>query len=360
MLTQRKEVNFEGQNIYIGLDVHLRSWSATILTQEHHHKTFSQTPNVGILIAYLERNFPGATYYSAYEAGFCGMWIHYQLEEVNIRNIVINPADIPMKQKDQLFKDDKRDSRKIARSLRAGELTAIHIPQLKAMEDRSLIRTRQSIVKDLTRIRQRVKSMLYLYGIEIPSNLSGSSSCWSRRFILWLKEDIGLNHPSGNMALKLMIKEAESLRQLLLEVTREIRYLSISADYKVNIELLKGIPGIGLITAMNLMTQLETIQRFKNTDVLAGYAGLVPMCHSSGEKQQNGNITFRGQKNLKSALIESAWAAIKTDTALAVCYGRYCKRMNPNKAIVKIARKLLNRIFYTLKNKKQYVFGVVN
>lgn len=330
------------------------------MTQEHHHKTFSQPPDVRVLIAYLERNFSGATYYSAYEAGFCGMWIHYQLEEVSIHNIVINPADIPMKQKDQLFKDDKRDSRKIARSLRAGELTAIHIPQLKAMEDRSLVRTRQSIVKDLTRIRQRIKSMLYLYGIEIPSNLSGASSCWSGRFTLWLKEDIGLNHPSGNMALKLMIKEAESLRELLLEVTREIRYLSIRADYKGNIELLRGIPGIGLITAMDLMTQLETIQRFKNTDVLAGYAGLVPMCHSSGEKQQNGNITFRGQKNMKRALIESAWIAIKMDPALAMCYGRYCKRMNPNKAIVKIARKLLNRIFYTLKNQKQYVFGVVS
>lgn len=359
MPNQSNQLNFKGQNIYVGLDVHLKSWSVTILTQELHHKTFSQPPDAGILIAYLERNFPGATYYSAYEAGFCGVWIHRQLVEVNIHNIVINPADIPMKQKDQLFKDDKRDSRKIARSLRAGELTGIHIPEPKMMEDRSLVRTRETIVKDLTRIRQRIKSMLYLYGIEIPSNLKGSSSHWSGRFIKWLKEDIGLNYSSGNTALKLIIKEAEVLRELLLEVTKDIRYLSTSPDYKENVELLRGIPGIGLITAMNLMTQIETIQRFKNTDVLAGYAGLVPMCHSSGEKQQNGSITFRGQKNMKSALIESAWVAVKMDPALAMRYGHYCKRMNPNKAIIRIARKLLNRIFYTLKNKKQYVFGVV-
>lgn len=89
MLNQRKELNFEGQNIYIGIDVHLKSWTVTILTETMPHKTFTQPPQAQILSAYLNEHFPNADYYSAYEAGFCGFSAHYHLQECGINNIVI-------------------------------------------------------------------------------------------------------------------------------------------------------------------------------------------------------------------------------------------------------------------------------
>lgn len=64
MLNQRKELNFEGQNIYIGIDVHLKSWTVTILTETMPHKTFTQPPQAQILSAYLNEHFPNADYYS--------------------------------------------------------------------------------------------------------------------------------------------------------------------------------------------------------------------------------------------------------------------------------------------------------
>ena len=113
MQTQNKELNFEGQNIFIGLDVHLKSWNVTILTLHAFFKTFTMSPKSEKLYNYLNENFPKGDYHSAYEAGFCGFSAHYQLKKFGIANIVINAADIPTTQKEKVQKEDARDSKKI-------------------------------------------------------------------------------------------------------------------------------------------------------------------------------------------------------------------------------------------------------
>jgi transposase len=134
MQTQRTELNFEGQNIFVGIDAHLKSWTVSILSEYLSHKTFTQPANAEPLYNYLERNFPGGIYHSVYEAGFCGLWPHYRLKEMGIDNIVVNPADVPTSQKEHLQKDDPTDSRKLARSLRSGDLKAIYIPDPSTLE----------------------------------------------------------------------------------------------------------------------------------------------------------------------------------------------------------------------------------
>ena len=131
MQTQGNKLNFSGQNIYVGFDVHLKNWKVTIMTEELTHKTFSQSPKPEILFDYLKQNFPGGIYHSAYEAGYCGYWIHNKLVFLGIDSMVVNPADIPTTNKEMVQKEDKRDSRKIARSLRNGELVPIYVPSIK-------------------------------------------------------------------------------------------------------------------------------------------------------------------------------------------------------------------------------------
>lgn len=359
MLTQRTELDFKGQNIFVGIDVHLKSWTVTILTEELMHKTFTQPAKVDILNQYLRRNFPEATYNSVYEAGFSGFWAHYKLKEMGINNIVINPADVPTSQKEYLQKDDPTDSRKLARSLRSGDLRAIYIPKQSTIEDRSLVRMRATLVKDMTRFKQRIKSFLYFYGIDYPPQFEKSGTHWSKRFMTWLGEEVSLKHESGTQALKILVQEAEQQRKLLLEVLLKIRLLSRSEKYAQNIALLMTIPGIGLITSITFLVEIEDILRFENTDHFAGFVGLVPNRHSSGTKTNDGEMTFRGNKILKSLLIESSWIAARSDPALMMGYLSYVKRMEPNKAIVRIARKVLNRMYYVLKNKMEYVPGVV-
>jgi len=107
-----KRIDFRGKELFIGLDVHKKSWSVTIIVDGIEHSTFTQPPDPGCLCNYLHRMFPGASYHSAYEAGFCGYSIHRELNSLGIKNIVINAADIPTTQKDKLQKRDPVDSRK--------------------------------------------------------------------------------------------------------------------------------------------------------------------------------------------------------------------------------------------------------
>lgn len=355
METQNNKLDFTGQNIYAGFDVHLKSWSVTIMTEKLTHKTFSQPPNPEILHRYLKNNFPGGTYHSAYEAGFCGYWIHNKLKLLGVNSMVVNPADIPTTDKEKVQKEDARDSRKIARSLRNGDLKPIHVPSLKTLEDRSLVRTRATLVMDLVRNKNRIKSFLHFHGIEIPSSFSKS---WSKHFVNWL-DNISLPEKSGRYSLDAIVTSSKNLRISVLQVTRQIKELAATKEYKEQTTLLQSIPGIGLLTAMTILTELETINRFENFDKLCGFIGLIPSTHSSGDNDVVGDITPRGHSILRRAIIESAWIAARIDPALTKSYHDYCKRMEPNKAIIRIAKKLLSRIRYVLKNKTNYVYAVV-
>ena len=211
----------------------------------------------------------------------------------------------------------------------------------------------------MTRFKQRIKSSLYFFGIRYPDRFENSSSHWSRNFIRWLKEEVVLTQESGKQSLNIQIQEVEEQRKLLLLINRQIKALSASEKYARKVEMLKTIPGIGLLSAMTLLTEMETVERFENTDYFAAYVGLVPKRHNTGDVKNDGEMTFRGQAILKKLIIESAWTAARKDPALSLAYSRYVQRMNPNKAIIRIARKLLNRIYFVLKNEKEYVSCVV-
>lgn len=359
METKTKKLDFTNHNIYVGLDTHKNSWNVTILTDTLAHKTFSQQPLPKALHDYLKRNFPGANYYSAYEASYCGYWIHFQLLELGIKSIIVNPADIPTTHKEKVQKEDKRDSRKIAKCLRNGELKAIYVPTWIQIEDRSLMRSRLALVKDVRRVKNRIRSLLFFYGISVPDTFYGHGKHWSNRFIQWI-ENITDIERNGKVALIALVDQLKQLRAFELDLLKKIRTLSKTPIYKQQLKLLLTVPGIGHKTAILLLTELIDIGRFKNLDQLCSYVGIIPSTRSSGEKEIVGEITPRGHSVLRSAMIESAWIAAKTDPAMNMAYNDLCKRMKANKAITRIAKKLLNRIRYVLKNQKEYVFSVVS
>ena len=358
MQTRRNELDFKGQNIYVGFDVHSKNWRVTIMTEKLTHKTFSQPPKPEILYQYLAKNFPGGIYHSAYEAGFCGYWIHNSLKELGVNSIVVNPADIPTTNKEKVQKEDARDSRKIAKTLRSGDLKPIHVPSLKTLEDRCLVRMRSTLVKDLVRNKNRIKSFLYFHGIDIAESFKKTQTHWSRPFMMWL-DDLEMQNKSGKEALQAITTSSKNLRELVLQVTGQIRELSKTESYKEQVILLRSVPGIGLLTAMKILTEFEMITRFEDIDKLCSFIGLVPSTSSSGDKDVIGDITPRGHSVLRSAIIESAWVAVRIDPALTQSYHEYCKRMEPTKAIIRIAKKLLSRIKYVLKNKKTYAYSLV-
>ncbi len=358
MPTQFKHLDFSGQNIYVGIDTHKKQHTISVLSEEMYLKTFTQPPVAQTLSNYLRKNYPGANYFAAYEASYCGFWLQEQLQSLGVNCIVVNAADVPTSDKERRQKRDPMDSKKIGRELRSGNLSPIYVPSKKTQCDRSLIRARKKLVGDLARSKNRIKSHLAFFGIDFPPQFEKTGTHWSKRFISWLNT-LQMEYPTGELALKAQIHEAEQLRELLLKLERDIRKLSRTSHYKKNVDLLMSVPGIGRITAMTLLTELENITRFKGTDQLCAYIGLVPNVSASGEVERTGKMTKRSNRMLRNLLIESSWTAIRNDPALTLKYNELCKRMKPNKAIIRIARKLVSRIRAVLINEIAYQNAIV-
>lgn len=357
MKKKLQKKDFTGKKIFVGIDVHKKTWYATmILGEVKTSKSFPSDPRQ--LYTYLSRAYPGAELYIAYEAGFTGFWACQILNSLGANTIVVNPADIPTTNKEETNKTDKHDSMKIAKCLSAGLLRGIYVPSIHAQQDRTLLRHRDTLVKEQTRMKNRIKSDLMFYGIEISDNFAKPGSHWSQKFILWL-ESIKFKTKSGEIAFQSKIRQLKFIRQELLAITQEIRELSKTKTYKKYFDILTSAPGVGLITAMTLLTEIIDIKRFSHLDKLLSFIGLVPTERSSGEKQKKGNMTKRRNAKLRKFIIEASWIAIGNDPSLASFYSDTKIRIGAQKAIVKVARKLVSKLYYLWNNEEMYAKGVV-
>lgn len=354
---QKYNFSFKGQNIYVGIDVHLKTWHVTALTESGYKYSFAQRSDAKVLFDTLNRKFPDAHFKSAYEAGFCGFSAHYALTGLGFENIVVNASDIPTTEKEKLMKTDAVDSEKIAWALKRDELTCIHIKSREYMDDTNLIRLRQRLIKDLARQKVRTKHLLYTQGVTYPERFQKNGTHWSRCFMKWLREEVRLLSEE-KQTLLLLCDEVENTRQSILKVTREIRRLSRTDKYKDNVELLMSVPGFGLIVTMSMLTELDNDPlRFPNERAFVSILGLIPTCHDSGEKKVDGFKTYRGNKQLGPLIVEAAWVAIQRDAELSAYYLNCCQRMKPQMAIIKVARKLACKAYAVLKTKKKYVLS---
>ena len=133
-----------------------------------------------------------------------------------------------------------------------------------------------------------------------------------------------------------------------------------SKEYKQRYYLLRTITGIGPLTAASLITEIGDMKRFPSFYELNSFIGLLPMEHSSGERELKTRLTVRRHRQLRSDLVECAWTAKRTDPALSLFYAQQLKQgKEPKLIIVKIARKLLSRIRYVWLNEKPYEKGIV-
>jgi len=353
MKEKNKQLDFTGIKLFIGIDVHKNSWTITIRTNEIALKTYSMNPSPKELYRHLQKYYPNAEYYSVYEAGFCGFWIHRELINFGINSMVTNPADVPTKHKERRRRRDKVDSRKLARELAKGSLDSIYTPTKEQEALKALSRRRYQIRKRTTQIKNRIKQFLYNRGFDIPQK--SEISHWSGRFIHWLKS-IKFDQPNDWYYLNSQLIDLENERKQMKNVLKTIRELPKNNSI---IQYLKSVPGVGLITAFTFYAEIMDIKRFKNLDHLAAFIGLVPDIEASGEKTNIKGLTKRYQKYLRSLLIEAAWIASANDPALTLALSNLCKKKIKQKAIIKITKKLVNRLRSVWINQQEYVYAVV-
>jgi transposase len=350
------KANFDTQTIYVGMDVHKGSWNLGIYLNDVFVKNVHQKPNPQTMVNYLQTHYPHAKYKAAYEADKFGFWIQRQLTALGVECLVVNPADIPKSQKDSLQKTDARDARNIGLRLQSGVLRGIHIPEEEQEADRAFFRHRKKILKDLNRCKNRIKGLLAYVGIDIPEPYDNAS--WSHNFITWLKA-LHFKYSTLRRTLDYQITQMEFLRKELLSISNELRKMMREQRHKTNYYLLRSIPGIGPLTAASIIVELGNVKRFPTFNQLNSFVGFLPMEHSSGASENKLSLTVRKHRQLRSDLVESAWTAKRTDPAMALYYNEQIKRKDSKVVIIKIARKLLNRIKYVLQNQQPYEMGVV-
>jgi transposase len=129
-----------------------------------------------------------------------------------------------------------------------------------------------------------------------------------------------------------------------------------TALYQKRMEILQSIPGIGLISAMELLLELQDVSRFRRAEQLAAYVGLTPSQYSSADKVRMGRITGIGKNTLRAILVEASWQLITKDRGMREKYDRIKIRSGGKRAIVAIARTLLLRMRRMLQGERIYTF----
>lgn len=349
-------LDFSGEQINVGIDVHLKHWNVSLYHGQQYLRKFQQAADPLVLISHLNSHYPNAVFRLAYETGFSGFWAQRIFANAGMDCLVVNAADVPQTDKGYRTKNDVTDSRRIAAALSGGLLRTVHIPDQELESDRSTVRYRHRLGRDLTRAKARVKSFLHKFGVFIPVELQGSK--WTKAFLFWLGS-VSLPYPSANLTLKRMILQVEYFKSQILETSKELRNMIRSERYGQQVLLLMSAPGIGALTALTMLTEIGEISRFDTFYRFNSFIGLCPTEFSSGENQRTGPLTPRKHSILRSLLIETAWTAIRLDPAMLMAYKEYNKRMTGKRAIIRVARKMLSRVYYMLQKKQSYEKGIV-
>jgi transposase len=347
-----KALSFAGVTIYCGIDVHKKNWRVNIRTFDRELEDFSQNADVDCFIAHMKKRYPGAIVKVAYEAGFCGFCACRKMVEAGIDCIVINAADVPSSDKDKKQKNDTVDARKIARELSKNNLEPVYVPTLKEQNDRSLVRVREQMVQNQTRCKNRIRHLLHFNGLKVADGVD-KEKYWTIAFIKALQE-LDCADDSLRMTLNMLLKELTEIRKRVLESTKLVRKLAGTDTHSKNVELIRSIPGIGIVNAMVILTELGDIHRFANFDHLCSYAGFTPSTDDSGDRKKDRGITHRCNNRLRTALIESCWMLVSKDPAMLMMYSEYCRKMHKNQAIIRIGKHLLSRIKYVLIKQEKY------
>src|SRR5512135_2066619 len=365
--------------LYLGLDVHKDS--ITLATAEPGSKGEIRlfgtiTHDLGRLEVALNRirkAHPGAILEVAYEAGPCGFVIARRLKQLEVPCLVAAPSLIP-KQPGAPFKTDKRDARTIARLLRAGELTAVYVPEPTDEAIRDLCRARTDAVDDQRRSRLRLKAFLLRHGYRYQGKAN-----WSQPHMRYLRELV-LPHPAMKTILEEYLQGIDAAHARVQRIEVSMTTLLETWRLKPAVQALMAFRGFQLVAAMITVSELGDIHRFEHPRQLMTYLGLVPTESSSGPRQHLGGISRCGNGHQRWLLTECAEHYLqppkiskelsrrqegqprsvrdlswKAQNRLHLRFNRLlARRLQRNKAKVAIARELCGFLWALLRSQDCY------
>lgn len=341
-------------DVFAGLDVDKRTLSVTFLNHHGFLRSLRMPYSVDHLLSHVRKHFGDQKVAFAYEAGPTGYGLYDGLTAQAYPCVVAAPAMIP-RAPGQRVKTNRLDSVGLAENLRGGQLRSIHVPAPSYRDLRHLTQLRDTFVRQQAGMKLRIKSLLLFEGIPFPAAPRGSQ--WSARVIMELR----ILPCSGTVRFKLdqLLDSIAFTTQQVRQTTRAIRHLcQTEAELTQCLQYMMTVPGMGWIVASQLLARLGDWREIQHGRQVAGFLGLVPAEHSTGDTVARGGITHTGDGRLRSKLIQAAWVAVRKDRELQEFYHTVYRNHPPDRAariaIVAVARKLSLRVAAVLRQQRPY------
>jgi transposase len=292
-------------SMFIGLDVHKATISVAVARGERggevrHWGTVPQRPDhVRKLVEKLAAG--GGRLHFCYEAGPCGYGLHRQLVEMGHDCIVVAPSLIPVKAGDRV-KTDRRDAVMLAKLHRAGELTAVWVPNAAHEAMRDLVRARATAVRVLGKARQHLQGFLLRHGRIYPGKKG-----WTVAYRRWLTT-VRFQHPAQQIVFQDYVDAVADAEARVERLTGQIAGLLPSWSLAPVVEAVQAMRGVAFIVAVTVVAEVGDFYRFESPRQLMAYLGLTPSEHSTSSSIRRGGITKAGSGLARRVLIEGAWS----------------------------------------------------
>lgn len=289
---------------FLGLDVHAETIAVAVAEPGGEVRSIGVIPNrpesVRRLMGKLGK--PGQLRV-CYEAGPTGYVLYWQLTQLGIHCDVVAPTLVPVKAGDRV-KTDRRDAEKLARCYRAGDLTAVWVPDAAHEALRDLVRARQAAKRDQLRACHRLSKFLLRHGRRRPEGITA----WTGKYLTWVKQQ-RFEQPAQESTLLDYLHEVEHANERIIRLERaiDVAVESMPENLQAVIAGLQCLRGVAKVSAVTLVSEIGQLSRFEHPRQLMGYAGMVSREHSSGERINRGSISKAGNAHLRHIVTEAAW-----------------------------------------------------
>ena len=277
---------------FVGLDVHAETIAVAVAEQDGEVRSLGVIPNREDSVRKLARKLGAVEELRfCYEAGPTGYVLYWQLARMGAKCEVVAPTLVPVKSGDRV-KTDRRDALKLARNYRAGELTAVWVPDAAHEALRDVVRAREAAKKDQLRARHRLSKFLLRHGRRPPMGVKP----WTMKYLEWVKREVHFEQLAQEATLLDYLNEVEHAAARIARLDGAIEEAVKVAPPKMRavIEALQALRGVAHVAAVTVVAELGELSRFGRATQLMGYGGIVASENSSGERTRRGNITKAG------------------------------------------------------------------
>ena len=322
---------------YIGVDLHKTQFSVCWMEEDGSNKFERYPMNVEGLRRFREK-LDGECEVGV-EATGNSKYFYDQIVGTVKKVRVINPLQFKIIS-ESVKKNDREDSRVIAEFLSKGLLPEVRVMDKGRREIKSLIQTRDKLVKLRSSLKNKIHGILLEHGIQSKREMFSSQKAFKKVLDMPVSE-------TSRFELEVIVKQINSLNEGIKELESKIKDKGKKLKGQKN---LQSITGIGELSSTIILSTIGDIGDFENKKKLAAYAGLVPRVHESNGKFKNGRITKRGDKIFRTTLVQVTLIAIRYNRYLRGFYERLKVKKGSGKAIIATTRKMLDIIYDTLKN----------